>query len=314
MASSRGGTLLLAAFLGGVALAGCSWVNELNEWPPKDTPARVSEAGTPTPPQTRLMQTPDATWLEPVNEPPVEHMVPKDGQSSGALNRINELEEEVASLRNEMSTMMPAMTKLAQTQSALRDAVAERAAAVAPAAGVVSYEPMPLYVPDNARAPQVTNEAVNPDAAYVPPPVQPQAEVLSQAAMTMPAAENAPVPVTPVAMPSPSSAPPIGNIRFADNNGKTRIVLDAAFAPDYSYSIDAAAGMLTVNLPGAGWAPSPAGAAGVPLVASYNAAPDGAGGTILSLKLSAPARVAMAQALPPGGGKGHRLIIDVAPQ
>ena len=282
---------MLAVLLAGVALSGCSWVKE---WPPKDGPAAPSADAQATAPQSRLMQTPDATWLAPADPqaPPVEHMVPRNGQSAEALNRINELEEEVASLRNEMSMMLPAMTKLAETQSALRDAVAgtaEQAASVAPAAGgPAPYEPFPPY--NNSAA------ATDMNAAYVPPQAAP-----------MPAPTPVAVPVTPVA------GPAIGDIRFGDHNGRTRIVLDAGHAPEYSWAVDAAAGVLKVRLPGSGWAAMPAGAVRAPQAASYSTAPDGAGGTVLTVQLSAPARVDMAQALPPGGGKGYRVVIDLAP-
>lgn len=288
---------MLAVMLAGVALSGCSWVKE---WPPKDGPAAPSPDKQATAPQSRLMQTPDATWLAPADPkaPPVEHMVPRNGQSAEALTRINELEEEVASLRNEMSMMLPAMTKLAETQSALRDAVAstaEQAAAVAPAAGgPAPYEPLPLY--NNSAA------ATDMNAAYVPPQVV--------APVTAPVMAPAP---TPVAMPVVAPGPAIGDIRFGDNNGRTRMVLDAGHAPEFSWTMDPATGILTVRLPGSGWGAVPAAAVQAPLAASYNAAPDGAGGTILTVQLTGAARVEMAQSLPPGGGKGHRVVIDLAP-
>ena len=293
---------MFAVLLAGVALSGCSWVKE---WPPKDGPAAPSPDKQLTAPQSRLMQTSDATWLAPADPktPPVEHMVPHNGQSAEALTRINELEEEVASLRNEMSMMLPAMTKLAETQSALRDAVAttaDQAASVAPrAGGPAPYEPLPLY--------NNTPSSTDMEAAYVPPQ-QPNPQPVPQQAME----PQQPAPV-PVALPVTPGGPAIGDIRFGDNNGRTRIVLDAGHAPEFSWTIDAATGMLTVRLPGSGWGAIPAAAVRAPLAASYNTAPDGAGGTILSVQLSGPARVDMAQSLPPGGGKGHRVVIDLAP-
>lgn len=320
MKTSRVRIMLLAALLGGVALPGCTWLNELNEWPPKDTPAHMSEDPGPTTPQSRLMQTSDATWLAPADpkEPAVEHTIPRNGQPSGALNRITELEMEVETLRKQMSAMTPAVDKLEQSQTALRDAVAdraaaeraaaeraaaervvaertaaERAAAVAPkAGGLAGYEPIPLYNPqDNMQA----------EAAYVAPAPVPQPAAQSQAAMALPASVSA-------------SAGAVSGIRFSDNGGKTRVVLDAPAAAEYSYAIDANTNILTVRLPQSSWGAVPSGAAGTALAGGYNAAPDGAGGTILAVRLQGPARVDMAQALPASGGKPDRIVIDLAPQ
>src|SRR5690606_3847043 len=100
---------IVLAGLCGAALAGCTW---LNDWPPADAPRVTTKSAAPPPPQTRLMQTADATWLAP--EPaqaPVAHMVPAHGERADTLTRINELENELAGLRNDMSMMLPAMTQ-----------------------------------------------------------------------------------------------------------------------------------------------------------------------------------------------------------
>jgi hypothetical protein len=267
----------------------------------------MQQGAAPTPPQAKLMQTADATWLSPVAAPqaPVERMVPANGEEASTINRVRQLEEEIARLRNEMSMMLPAMTKLAETQGALRDVLATtqtaaQAAQVAPAAGPAAGYAAGYYETEPASP------------AALPPPV-----LYSQAAAAPAPLAPPPPAAAPVAVPAAyaPAGPGIGAIRFGQNNGRTRVVLDAPYPPDFSYALDESARVLTVSLPGSGWAAAAADAvAGSPLVASYSAAPDGQGGTTLTLQLRAAAQVAMAQSLPPAApGKGHRVVLDIAP-
>ncbi|MBU0800911.1 MAG: AMIN domain-containing protein, partial [Alphaproteobacteria bacterium] len=118
-------------------------------------------------------------------------------------------------------------------------------------------------------------------------------------------------PAQPVSM---ASGPGIGHIRFGENKDKTRIVLDAAQQVTFTQDIDNNEQILMVRLPGSAWnTAAQQQVTDSPLVAAYTATPDGAGGTTLAIQLKRPAQVAMAQSLPPGGSKGHRVVIDLAP-
>lgn len=258
--------LLLSAGLCALGLSGCSWVKE---WPPREGQVRHNQAAAPTPPQARLMQTADATWLAPAAQPetPVAHMVPAHGEEASTINRVRELEAEIAQLRNDMSMMLPAMTKMAETQSAMRDTL---------------------------------SAVVSPDA------IAPQAGPATMAPAPMPL-----IAATPAALPS---GPGINGIRFGDQNGKARIVLDSQAPVTFRQEMDASGRMLLVHLPSAGWQTMPQQSEIISsVVAGYSAAPDGAGGTNLAIQLRRPAQVSFAQALPPGGGKGDRVVIDLNP-
>lgn len=277
--------LILLSCLCVSGMTGCSW---LKEWPPREGPVRHNQAAAPTVPQTRLMQTADATWLVPPSkaETPVTRMVPAHGEEASTINRVRELEAEIAQLRNEMGMMVPAVTKLAETQSAMRDTLtAAVAPSIAPSGG---------------------------DAAFIP-----SSAVTASGSSPMPLLPAAPHPaISPAAQPAAqaASSAAIAAIRFGDEKGRTRIVLDAATAPSYSYDIDNGEQIMIIRLPQSAWrAATTQSLAGSPLVAAYNATPDGAGGTILAVQLRRPAQVTMAQTLAPGAGKGHRLVIDLAP-
>lgn len=301
--------VLACAMVAGVS--GCAWVKE---WPPRDTPVKTSADMAAPQPQMKLMQTADATWLTPAakNEPPVQHMVPANGEQATTINRVKELENELAAMRAEMSTMAPAVNRLAETQTKMRDTLA---AAIAPAAGVTAgtvatgtvapvatlppaaYDNAGVYAAKTVPA-SLAPSTVNPDAAYVPP-----------------RAHEATIPST---LPPPAATAPAGpsvsQVRFTESKGKTRIVLDAAQPTPFTYALDSAQNILTIRLPSLGWTPVPADqVADSGLAAAYTATADGAGGTILSVQLRKPAKVALAQALPPGGGKGHRVVFDLAP-
>lgn len=318
-------TIILAA-LCGVALSGCSW---LKEWPPSDQPEATPQAAMPPPPQQKLMQTANGTWLQPApGADVVEVKVPQNGESPETLTRINELEKEVDGLRNQMSMMLPAMTKLAETQAGMQGALQQTLsqAQAAAAANAAAANP----VPDQPATPVADAGAMNavspqaggpdPDDAYmdnrapqalaVPPAAQPP-----MPPAVAPQAVSYPVtPDVPGAMAAAGTSGTVSQIRFGQHADKTRIVLDSPQALAYSYDVDNGEHLLVVNLPGTGWGGTAQDVvAQSPYISSYKAVPDGAGGTTLVIQLQVPARVAMAQALPPGAGKGHRLVLDIAP-
>lgn len=90
-------------FLSPVLLSGCSW---LEEWPP----AERQLTKRPPEPQPRVMQTSDATWLQPDSTVlPVDHSGPTSDMA--AMQRLESLEKQVAEMRNDMNMMMPALTR-----------------------------------------------------------------------------------------------------------------------------------------------------------------------------------------------------------
>ena len=287
-------------------LGGCSW---LEDWPPSGK--EFTKA--PPKPKAQVMHTADATWLETDNQAmPVQNDQPRE-RDEAAMRRLENLEREVKQMRSDISMMMPALTRLSQIQGDLQ-AILQN---YQPAGG-----PMPAQTPYNGAALQVNTmpEYVSPPEApaqlqaAAPPTYYSTNAGAAASAMT---AHNAQPPVAPVPVYQPASASASGlavsQVRFGEHGDKTRLVLDTTGAVSFNYDLDNGEQILMVELPGAGWnAMTQSQFASSPLIASYNALPDGQGGTQLAVQLRRPAQVLWAQSIPPAAGKGSRVVIDIA--
>ncbi len=104
--------MLAAATVAALLVSGCSWVRE---WPPADTAYDWNDADPqpPAAPQTRVMQTSDSTWLVPDRTARPVATADELAELAESRKRIAELEHQVEMMRNDLSMMMPAITKLA---------------------------------------------------------------------------------------------------------------------------------------------------------------------------------------------------------
>lgn len=80
-------------------LAGCDWLQDWEKPHARTLP--------PQPPQAKLIQTADATWIDPAPvQPPVVHYVPKPSETAVEMGeRIDHMEQQIEAMRNEMQTM-----------------------------------------------------------------------------------------------------------------------------------------------------------------------------------------------------------------
>lgn len=312
------------ATVGMLALSACGW---LSESPSSGSYDRwESAAATPAPPQTRVMQTADGTWLEPDRNAKPVATASELVELKQANDRIAGLEQELASLRNDMNMMMPALTKLAGMQTATYSLnEIQPAAGGSTAAGEVTrihrnYMQANGTESDNPEiqmdapinAPAATGVAPG-AAAPLPPPV-------SAAPMT--AKPPVPLAAPPAATAqSASYTPPAVNmksiqgVRFgAHEGGKSRLVVDVSDASAFKFDIDNNERMLVLEIPGTAWNAGPLTrmVQDNPLVQSMTASPDGQGGTRVVFMLQKPAKVLWSQAIPPAGMQGHRIVLDVA--
>lgn len=163
--------LIKTTFLTGICiglLTGCSW---LEDWPPKGSQAEARAV--PKPPESKIMQTSEGTWIEPDNQAqPAQQASAAPSQSPqpmglavdpSSAERIAKLEETVNSIRGDLDMMMPALTRLAEAQSDLQKALGQ----VEPSAGAMvqggvdynngaAYQPQPVPLsrpPAQAAAP-----------------------------------------------------------------------------------------------------------------------------------------------------------------
>ncbi len=262
-------------------LGGCSW---LRDWPPGG--GSSSDEAAPQP-QVKLVQTADSTWLEPAPPPAtqrVEHLVPPlPTEDRGTAERLEKLETDVADLRQNMSMIMPALTRLASSQNDIQAALARGA-------------PAPTIAPAMMPPPATYSNTAPPGGAPV--------SLMS----------SRPAPQAATAAPSGMiSGAAVRQVRFGLYPDKTRIVFDVSSNAAFSYDLDNNERLLVVNLPGIGWdTATQQQAPGAAVGAAYTATADGKGGTNVALQLRQSARVLSAQVLPPAEGKPSRVMLDIA--
>ena len=306
------------------ALSGCGWLAESPSSAASYSRLQASQESTHVetpapPPQTRVMQTAQGTWLAPEQGVKPVPTATELAALKQANQRINQLETEMASLRNDMKMMMPALTKLATHQPSADSAGTfndiQPAAGGSVAAGEVTrihrnYMEPEGYYSDN---PEISMDSTAKAAPY-PPAVQqaPLALAPPQASVAVP---------PPVRLQPASYTPPVLNVtaiqgvRFGSHEGgKSRMVIDVSAMPTFTYDIDNNERILMIEIPGTVWNAGPVTKViqDNPLVQSMAAAPDGQGGTRVILQLSAPAKILWSQAIAPSGTQGNRIVLDIA--
>ena len=316
MAFRQLGAIFLAT-VGVCALTGCSWLSESTSsgsYSRLEASQDATHAATPAPPQTRVMQTAQGTWLAPEQGTKPVPTATEIAELRQANNRINQLETEMASLRNDMKMMMPALTQLASNQPAvdMSDAMnnMQPAAGGSIAAGEVTRIHRNYMQPED-------NFADNPEVQMDSPVVQ-QAP-LNLVPLTPPQASVAVPP--PVRLQPASYTPPslnvtsIKGVRFGNHEGgKSRMVIDVSAAPTFTHDIDNNERILMIEIPGTVWNAGPVTKIiqDNPMIQSMAASPDGQGGTRVILQLTAPAKILWSQAIPPSGTQGNRIVLDIA--
>lgn len=283
--------LFLTAGVCVALLSGCSWLKS----PLSDDAEEIK----PPEPQVKLVQTADATWIEPESAtPPVERMVPEPSETyEQSMKRLRDLEDQVSAMRNDISTMAPALTKMAETQVAMRNMIEKTAREQEKAQmQMMAATPPPAPTPPVTAPPQPLQPAVPLDSAQNP------YEAPQPAAST-----SAPAP-----QPAVASGKIIKQVRFGEHPGKTRIVFDTTGNIEFSYDIDNKEKLLVIDMKGAAWAgPTQGQTHDSPLVTSWQAMSDGQGGTRVAIVLRRSSQILLAQALPGSGGKDARIVVDL---
>jgi hypothetical protein len=166
-----------------------------------------------------------------------------------------------------------------------------------------------------------------PPAAYAPPQQMMQQQYQPPVPYQQPPMQMGQPPLVPqqqpVAYTPPPPAPPpqpalppvtVSQLRFGEHPDKTRLVFDVSDNVAFSYKVDAATRTLLLDMPGTTWTGVPKmDVEDSPVVAAYNAAPDGQGGTRVTVQLKQSAQATWAQFLPPTAASGPRIIVDLTP-
>lgn len=301
-----------------LTLSGCGWMAEdvsgsrYSDWQNYQNPVLP-------PPQTRVMQTAEGTWLEPDRTPRPVPTQTEIAELHAAKKRISQLEDEVSSLRNDMAMLMPALTKLTgiADEAAAMAAVKSGAPGVAgnlnglhPAAGAHLAGAEAGYGHEINQPSRVAEESLDPemmeDQSMAMAPLAP---AVPQVQSNTAASQNAGY--TPPAF----NVPAIKNVRFGEqNNGKSRLVIDITDSRTFSYEIDNNEKILVLEIPGTVWNAGPVtrNVQDSPLVESMATTPDGQGGTRIVFQLKDQAKILWSQAIPPAGSQGHRIVFDLA--
>ena len=314
-----------------LALSSCSW---LSDWPPSGS-KRAAAPAPASAPQATVMQTADATWIEPAaGDEAVATMVPaQTGNDKGLQDRINDLEQQMAQMRNDMSMMMPALTRLAEVQGDLQALLSSQ---IQPAAGDARGTVNNIY----DRAPSTQNtprSATTSPTSVIAPQSNAGMNAAAMAAQRKAAAETTEmaaadsgddygydegmddfVETAPAATQQSSVQPvrataggKITSIRFGEHPDKTRIVMDISDEMGFDYDIDNSERILVLELGGDWSGVAQRSVSGSDMIAAYSASPDGQGGTRMAIQLKKPGQISWAQYIPPSEGKGHRVVIDV---
>lgn len=299
-------------------------------------------------PPMNIVQTADATWLEPTGDAPVVSQVGMNSPSSS--DRLSSLEAQVMQMQAQMNSLAAGQEQIRAVLAEMKPAAGlavsplavvketpvpvAKAAPVAASAAVAATTAMPVRlapsgrpeadeaVVSNASAMQArpaTSVSPAPEAAWMPPSAVPASSAASSPVAAVPVVV-APALAAPVPPAAPSSAPAaastatVKGLRVGEHPDKTRLVLDLSNNVAFRQDLDNNEHILMIELPGAGWSgPLQQQFARSPLVSAYQATPDGQGGTHLAVQLRKPAKVASTQSLAAEPGKPPRIVIDIAP-
>lgn len=292
MSKKTSSSVLKKAFMTGflvLSLGGCDW---LSDWPPADVPSFRSGGDVrPPPPQMKITQTADATWMQPAPQSkPEEILVPRTETSGGNTpERLEKLEKSVEDMRHDMSMMIPALTRLAEAQADTQALLAQQSQPQAGGGDASSLE-FPV-------------QAATPGA-----PVEISTSLSSENVSERDNVADMRI----ASLPQAASSGTVRQLRFGEHPDKTRIVLDTSDNVAFRYDLDNKEHILVIELPGMGWGTvAQTSVQNSMLVQSYQASSDGQGGTRLAIQLKEDAQVMWAQPIPSVGGKDPRIVIDI---
>lgn len=234
--------------------------------------------------------------------------------------RMERLETAVQTLRDDFDKVSPAINRLIAIEQEIQTLVDQLQVLVEGENPALDTSSIP---PVSEQA--LTDTAISPDAASaasptldpLPPPAPPQSIIPETQPISPPAATVAPTP--PVApIPAPAAAVPVSgdglrNVRIADHDSKTRIVLETSSNIAYTADIDPEQ-ILIVSLASGG---SSVDAASIKpksaLISSVDITPQTSGGMIVAMPLSKSTKILGKGVLQPDGqNPNYRIYIDLA--
>lgn len=297
----QGSANVRISMLGGaclLALSGCAWL--------ESGPGAAPVPSSHDVPRARIVQTPDATWIDP------QSMRQTAEVYRGTTDqRLAALEQSVAEIRNDLNMMLPALTTLVSVQDDLQQIIARMQAHSAAAGSAPA--PLPQQLPQLAPVDAAPLSLMEPMAGEdQPAPAAMPAMSDSEERVDLDSISARMANIQPAA--GTPAAYTIDQIRFGEHPEKTRIVLDASGPVPFQYALDAQGTGLVIELPDTDWAATAQSwLSNSPVVESFTTASGANGGTKLSVGLKRPASIQWADILPPNGQSGHRIVLDIVP-
>ncbi len=253
-----------------------------------------------------------------------EPIMPASMTPQTADQRIAALEKNVGDLRRDINSMIPLLQRLMQSNQDIESVLSQIEKNSGAGMQVAQASPPSLAAP--SPPPAIEPMAGDPNRrigmpvpafvkapvpdAKIPPPQEPPRTTFMEAEKPAPVAAARPMMQPAVA----STGTVVQAVRFGAQNGKTRIVLDLSGPSAFKYDLDNTENILVIEVPGSDWASSQSGpVTGSQIAQSYSIQNMSGQGNALVIQLTGPASVAYADKLAPSGGKGDRIVIDIAP-
>lgn len=219
------------------------------------------------------------------------------------IERVKRVENAVVELRRDFDSVLPAIVRLTAVEGDMQELLGQletllrnEPPATAPS---MSYGTVPL--PSRMDAPAT----VSPAAQSAPVPVTPQA-----------VPQTAPQPVATAQAPPPAPVTPgttaVTALRTGEHGDKTRLVLDVTGPANYRHDLDNSENLMVIELPGTKWNAAQSMAVKSPIVQSYSVQSTDDGGSRVILQLKKAANVAYEGVIKPDAGNNHyRIVIDL---
>ena len=237
--------------------------------------------------------------------------------------RLDRLENAVSAMHTDMSTLAPAMQRMAMMEKDIEALVSQLETLLQEEGGTAqAVPPQPVEAPQPLSPMMDIPAQEDPAAQATAPPPRVQQNTIPKPPAATPVPDPAPTPATtpttpPASTPAPIAAQVDGTnvtaLRLGEHADKTRMVFDINGPVTFRTDLDNGEKLLVIEIDGAGWSTAATKAMSSPLIQSYSTqALDGGKGTRIIMVLKRDSSIISQSVLKPDGANpNHRLMIDL---
>ena len=230
--------------------------------------------------------------------------------------RMERLESAVQTLRDDFDKVSPSINRLIAIEQEIQTLVDQLKVLVEgdnAALDTSSIPPVPEQALNDSMITADVASAAAPLIEPLPIPASPLSIVPETQPISPPAAKMPPTPAAPVAAVMPVSGDGLRNVRIADHDGKTRIVLETSSKIAYTADIDPERILIISLASGGSFVDMSSIKPKSALVGSVDVTPQNGGGMIVAMPLSKSTKILGQGVLPPDGqNQNYRIYIDLA--